>query len=449
MTTHSIPSKNDVLAVLSNIIDPDLKKDIVSLGFVKELSIDEAGVVSLNLELTTPACPVKETFRSDAQRWINTLAGVSDVRINFSAQQAPKQPSLRGLASVANIIAVSSCKGGVGKSTVAVNLAYSLAKLGAKVGIFDADVYGPSLPTMVQVSDSELYLEDDLLKPFIYDNVKLMSFGFVQHEEGQTAAMLRGPMVSQIINQLLTQTAWGDLDYLIIDMPPGTGDIQLTLGQLIPMTAAIIVTTPQYLSFIDVVKGLELFQTLQVPVVAAVENMSYFLCKNCDEKHLLFGEGAKAKLSKEFGFETMIEIPVQSSLAEAGDNGIPFILKNPDSPITALYRDLASTLAREVSKIKFGGYELPHVGYDQELGILIKYAKEEGFSVPPRDLRVTCMCAHCQEEFSGKRLLEETKVSASVYPLSMNPVGNYALGIHWSDGHSSLFPYTFLLKWKK
>jgi DUF971 family protein len=302
---------------------------------------------------------------------------------------------------------------------------------------------------MVDIQDPNMYLDGELLRPFIAGNVKLMSFGFVQHEDDTaSAANMRGPMVSQVINQLLTGTNWGELDYLIIDMPPGTGDVQLTLGQLIPITAAVIVTTPQYISFIDVVKGIELFQTLKVPAVAVVENMSYYICPSCDQKHLLFGEGASRRLTREFGFSNTFSFPVFSDIAESCDTGVPYVLRYPETDISARYQALASTVAREVSKIKFGAYTLPKVSYDDRLGVLIKYDNEEGFYIHTKSLRLSCRCAHCQEEFTGKPLLNEQNIPDTIYPLSMNPVGNYALGINWSDEHSSLYPYEFLKKIK-
>ena len=438
--------ETDILNALSVIQDPDLHKDIVSLGFIKNLQISNESDVSFTIELTTPACPVKEDFKKQAYEAVRHLSWVREIHIELSSSRKPQASSAqKGLSKVANIIGVSSCKGGVGKSTVAVNLAYSLSKLGATVGIFDADIYGPSLPTMVDIQDPHLYLDGELLKPFNAGPVKLMSFGFVQHEdESSSAAMMRGPMVSQVINQLLTGTNWGELDYLVIDMPPGTGDIQLTLGQLIPMTAAVIVTTPQYISFIDVVKGIELFQTLKVPAIAVVENMSYYLCGSCQTKHAIFGDGAVQRLKKEFGFNHTFSFPILPNISHSCDNGVPYVIRYPEDEVSSIYLQLAETVAREVSKIKFGAYELPNISYDKSLGVLIKYDNQDGFYIPCKTLRLSCRCAKCQEEFTGKPLLDANSISNDIYPLSMNPVGNYALGINWSDQHSSLYPYDFL-----
>ncbi|KAJ6805647.1 fe-S cluster assembly factor HCF101, chloroplastic isoform X1 [Iris pallida] len=288
-------AKQDVLAALSQIIDPDFGTDIVSCGFVKDLHIDEPmQEVSFRLELTTPACPIKDMFEQQANEVVAELPWVNKVNVKMSAQ--PAKPIFagelpKGLQRISNIVAVSSCKGGVGKSTVAVNLAYTLAGMGARVGIFDADVYGPSLPTMVSPENRllEMNPETRTILPAEYLGVKLVSFGFA----GQGRAIMRGPMVSGVINQLLTTAEWGELDYLVIDMPPGTGDIQLTLCQVAPLTAAVIVTTPQKLAFIDVAKGVRMFSKLKVPCVAVVENMCYFDAD--DKRYYPFGKGSGAQ----------------------------------------------------------------------------------------------------------------------------------------------------------
>ena len=266
-----------VLEKLRRVIDPDFGEDIVNCGFVKALNVDEsAGNVLFAIELTTPACPVKAEFERQAKAFVGELEWVKNVRVTMTAQPARNDApeTVEGLRRVRHIIAVSSCKGGVGKSTTSVNLAYTLAMMGAKVGILDADVYGPSLPTMISPESPVLEMDKDTgtITPVEYEGVKVVSFGFA----GQGSAIMRGPMVSGLINQLLTTTDWGELDYLILDMPPGTGDIQLTLCQVVPITAAVVVTTPQKLAFIDVEKGVRMFAKLAVPCVSVVENMSYF-----------------------------------------------------------------------------------------------------------------------------------------------------------------------------
>lgn len=441
--------EQDVLDSMRGIVDPDLGKDIVSLGFIKDLVISEAGAVSFAVELTTPACPVKEHFKTSCERAVSGLPWVTSVQVTMTAQarRAAPQAAATGLSEVANLVAVSSCKGGVGKSTTAVNLAYTLAAAGAKVGLFDADVYGPSLPTMVRPSASDLYQQNELLVPLEYEGVKLMSFGFVPKSDGDGAAIMRGPMVSQVINQLLTSTDWGALDYLVIDMPPGTGDIQLTLAQLVPLTAAVIVTTPQELSFVDVVKGIQMFDKLKVDTVAIVENMSYFVCDQCDKRHTIFGAGAANKLVEQFGFKNTFEIPVVESVSKHGDSGRPLVLEEPDSPVAAVYGELCEAVVREISTLQHAGLLRPSVSFQSEQGeILVNGPDGQQHGWKPAALRRACRCALCVEEMTGQPLLDPTQVADDIYPMSFTPMGNYAVAITWSDGHSSsIYPYTLLL----
>lgn len=439
--------ESEVLDSMRHIMDPDLGRDIVSLGFIKNLVITDQGHVRFTVELTTPACPVKEHFRSSCIQSVSRLPWVTGVDVIMSA--APRSNPLvntsRGLEKVATIIAVSSCKGGVGKSTVAVNLAYALSLLGGKVGLFDADVYGPSLPTMVSPARTDLFMENELIVPLEFEGVKLMSFGFATPDGG--AAIMRGPMVSQVINQLLTTTNWGELDYLVLDLPPGTGDIQLTLTQLIPITAAVIVTTPQQLSYVDVVKGIQMFDKLKVPTVAVVENMSYFQCPGCGTRHHLFGQGARQRLVEQFGIRNSFEVPLRPEVSRLSDRGTPVVLADREGPAAAPYREIAASVVQEISKLKHGGVARPKVAYKPGAGILVTLATGEQHVVKPADLRKACRCAHCIEEFSGKPLLDPATVSDAIYPRSMQPMGNYAVAVTWSDGHnSSIYPYETILK---
>lgn len=443
---------DEILSSMRHIIDPDLGKDIVSLGFIKNLRHDEQGRVSFTVELTTPACPVKERFKTACEEAVRSLPWVTAVTVHMSAQPRtnsnPLMARAPGLEKVQHIIAVSSCKGGVGKSTTAVNIAYSLTQLGAKVGLFDADVYGPSLPTLVSPPQRELFMRGELIQPLEYEGVRLMSFGFVSTGAGGGGpAIMRGPMVTQVINQLLTTTEWGELDYLVIDMPPGTGDIQLTLTQLIPITAAVIVTTPQQLSFVDVVKGIQMFDKLKVPTVAVVENMSYFLCPGCGTKHYVFGQGARKKLTEQFGIQNAYEIPLRGEISRLSDEGTPVVLADREGAAARLYAEIAASVVREVSKIQHGGLARPKVAFSADRGILITLGNGEQLVCAPAAVRRACRCAHCVEEFSGKPLLDPASVPESVYPRSITPMGNYAVAITWSDGHSSsIYPYELLLK---
>ena len=338
-----------VLDALSNIIDPDLGKDIVSLGFVKDLKI-EGGAVSFRIVLTTPACPVKEAFEADARRLVGALAGVTDVKVTMDSEV----PQGKGIANqvavpgIRNIIAVSSGKGGVGKSTVAVNLAAALAANGARVGLMDADIYGPNVPLMLGVSDRQPVVAEGKLVPIESCGIKLISMAVLAPPD--KPMILRGPMLHGVVRQFLSDVAWGELDYLIVDMPPGTGDVQLSLAQLVPLAGAVLVTTPQSVSVADVRRALKMFETVAVPTLGIIENMSYFVPPDMPEKRYeIFGKGGGRNLADEYAVPFLGEIPIGVEVREAGDLGIPAVLADPDTAQAAAFRKVAEEVARRVS----------------------------------------------------------------------------------------------------
>lgn len=446
--------KQALFDALSTVIDPDLGQDIVSLGFIKDVEFTEvpglAGMhdVTFKVELTTPACPVKDIFKSDCKRLAENIPWVGKANVIMTA--APPSANVStptgALDNVGAIIAVASCKGGVGKSTTAVNLAFSLATRGARVGVMDADIYGPSLPTLVEPDERAVQFKDGRIKPLEAHGVKLMSFGYVNPD----SAIMRGPMIANVLNQLITTTQWGVLDYLIIDLPPGTGDVQLTLSQIINMTAAVIVTTPQKLSFVDVVKGIDMFDKVSVPSVAVVENMSYFVAPDSGKKHYIFGKGHRQRLVEQYGLANSFSMPIDPELSEKSDNGVPYVVANPDTLLSAEYQALASAVVQEVSKIQFGGLRVPAVNFDSETGyITVQMPKsEQTQQVWPATLRRECRCALCVDEMTGEQKLDPSDVPEDVRPVKMAPVGNYALDVAWSDGHPSLYPYSrFVENW--
>lgn len=335
---------------LRGVIDPDLHQDIVTLGFVKKIELKGAKAYVV-VELTTPACPVKEKLRAEVEEKVKAIDGIEDVHVEMTAvtrggPKAVSDQAQEALGRVKNIIAVASGKGGVGKSTTAVNLAFALARAGSKVGILDADVYGPSIPQMTKV-ENPTEMVGNLVKPPVVDGVKVISVGIFQ--QGNQAAMLRGPMAAQIIRQFLTQIAWEELDYLVIDYPPGTGDIQLTLSQIAPITGAVLVTTPQEVALLDVRKALNLFNTMKVPVLGVVETMSYFVCDGCDKKHYIFREGGGDKLANEHGVPVLGRIPIDPRVASTGDEGNPVVTSTPDSIAAKAYEEAAGKIAAQIS----------------------------------------------------------------------------------------------------
>lgn len=433
--------KQEVLDALRVIVDPDLNQDIVSLGFIKNLDIT-GGAVSFTVELTTPACPVKASFKKQCEAAVTALPWVESAAVEMSAraQAAPPKDAAPGLKQVSRIIAVSSCKGGVGKSTTAVNLAFSLSKAGARVGLLDADIYGPSLPTLVHTGETGLFRHGDLIAPLEFEGVKLMSFGYVM--DPSKAAVMRGPMVSGIIGQLAGETEWGELDYLVVDMPPGTGDIQLTLTQKMSFSGAVIVTTPQQLSFVDVVKGMQMFESVKVPTLAVVENMSYFRCTGCKEKHYPFGKGAMARIVEQYGIENTVEVPMVADLSESSDRGLPLVLDDPTSETARLYEGLAGAVVREVARMENGAVPQPEVAFQKGRGIVVHGASGPDRVIDPADLRRRCRCAACVDEHTGAQILKPEDVPDDVVPLSIEKMGNYAVAVQWSDGHnSSIYPY--------
>ncbi len=430
----------EILNALSVIIDPDLSQDIVSLGFIHDLVISPKGEVSFEIRLTTPACPVKDMFRAEAEKALKPLTWIThlNIKMGATATQNTLLKSSKGLEKVGAIIAVSSCKGGVGKSSVATNLAYQLSLQGARVGLFDADVYGPSLTTLVHVENDGIMMEGKWILPIDDRGLKLMSFGFLSADH-RGPALLRGPMVSQIINQLLTGTFWGDLDYLIIDMPPGTGDIPLTLTQLVPITGALIVTTPQQMSCVDVVKGIQMFDTLKVPIIGVVENMSYFICDNCDQKHFLFGQGALDKIITQFGVTHTFQLPLDPALSQACDSGIPFVIQAPNSPTSQQFDRIAQTTVQEIAKLRFGSHNRLKLSYDTGDSVALTNPAGETYKLQNTVLRQNCRCAHCIDEWTGTPKLDPKSIAQTIAPTQIQPVGNYAYGVSWNDGHSSLY----------
>lgn len=338
-----------VLAALANIIDPDLRKDIVTLGFIKDLEIG-GGEVSFRIVLTTPACPVKEAFETEAKQLVGAIEGVTNVKVVMDAEV----PKGRGIANnvavpgVKNIIAVSSGKGGVGKSTVAVNLAVSLALDGAKVGLMDADVYGPNVPLMLGVGFGQPEVANNQLQPIEAHGIKMISMALLAPPD--KPMILRGPMLHGIVRQFLADVNWGELDYLIVDMPPGTGDVQLSLAQLVPVQGAVLVTTPQTVSIADVRRALKMFETVAIPILGIIENMSYFIPPDMPEKRYnIFGEGGGRKLADEYNAPFLGEVPLGIEVREAGDKGVPVVIAEPDSPQAKAFRAVAEEVARQIS----------------------------------------------------------------------------------------------------
>ena len=342
---------DQVLEKLSTVIDPDLKKDIVSMGMIKNLELHDNNL-KFTLELTTPACPFNVEIEDDVRKAIGEISELQNFDMNVTAKvmEGRSLDADTGMASVKNIIGVASGKGGVGKSTVSLNLSLALSQTGAKVGLLDADIYGPSIPLMLGMKDGSMEVEGNKLQPADSNGLKVVSFGFFADQSNQ-AAIYRGPIISGILKQFLVDTNWSDLDYLIVDLPPGTGDIPLTLAQTIPITGILVVTTPQDVASNVAVKAVSMFEKLNVPIIGVVENMSHFICPNCSDKHYIFGEGGAKKISEQFNMPFLGEIPLNSGIMEGSDLGKPIMITNPDSPSAVSFRKSAKNIAAQCSII--------------------------------------------------------------------------------------------------
>jgi len=345
-----VVSEAEILSALRKVIDPELNRDVVSLGMIKDLKVDDNGNVTLTLELTTPACPMRNVLEKAVKDAVSSVPGVKAVKLNVTARVTRSVKSESMLKEVKNIIAVASGKGGVGKSTFAVNLATSLAAIGAKVGLLDADIYGPTIPRMLGVLKYPEYIGEDRITPGIsHLGIKVMSLGLFLPDE--QPVIWRGPLVSGAIKQFLTQVDWGELDYLVVDLPPGTGDASLTLAQTIPLTGVVIITTPQDAALKIAVKALNMFRKLGVEIIGVVENMSYFVCPNCGHKNYIFGHGAVEKACKRLEVPFLGEVPLAPEIRERSDTGIPLLVDSPDSELSMIMKEIAKKVAGRVSVI--------------------------------------------------------------------------------------------------
>lgn len=352
---------------LSQYQDPYLKTDLLSAGCLRELRLED-GRVNVSIELGYAASSLTAGIAQMLQFAVQDVPGVESAQVDVSCvvKAAPAQGSIEALANVRNIIAVASGKGGVGKSTTAVNLALALSREGARVGVLDADIYGPSMGLMLglpegtrpQVKDQKLFVAPRA------HGIQVMSMAFLVDDN--TPVVWRGPMVSGALMQLLTQTAWDDLDYLVIDMPPGTGDIQLTLAQKVPVTGAVIVTTPQDLALLDAIKGIEMFNKVNIPVLGVVENMAVHICSSCGHAEHLFGEGGGERLADQYGVELLASMPLSMMIREQADGGTPTVVAEPECQISMLYQDIARHVGARIAERAGAAQGIPDISISDD-----------------------------------------------------------------------------------
>jgi ATP-binding protein involved in chromosome partitioning len=343
--------KEDIYAALRAVKDPDFNRDIVDLGFVRDLTIDGRDV-SFTIELTTPACPVKDHFKKEAEEVVReAVPQVEKVSVNMTAKVRHGPGGVIGDVEIGgdvkNIIAVASAKGGVGKSTIAVNLGAALAQSGAKVGLCDADIYGPSAPLLLGIRKGPVMGRRNRVIPVDSHGMKVMSIGLLTQPD--QAVVWRGPMASGALKQFISDTDWGELDYLVFDMPPGTGDLPLTLVQTVPVTGVVMVTTPQDIALADVRRGVRMFEKVEVPALGIVENMSYYACPECGHREEIFDHGGGRRMAEELDLPLIAEIPMEIGVRRSGDEGTPLVLDAPDSPAGRALMEMSREVARQVS----------------------------------------------------------------------------------------------------
>ncbi len=340
--------EEQVLDALRNVMDPDLGKDIVTLGFIEDLKID-GGNVKFRLVLTTPACPMKNKMKSEAEDNVKKIDGVKDVEITLDARTPSSREPEEAFPDIKHVLLVASGKGGVGKSTVAVNLAVALKETGSKVGILDADIYGPSVPAMLGVR-AQPKVENKKMVPPVVFGMPVMSIGFLADDD--QALIWRGPILHQVLTQFVQDVTWGCLDYLIIDLPPGTGDVQISLAQLVRASAALLVSTPQDMAFRDVKRAAVMFQSVDVPVIGLVENMAAFKCPHCGEETVVFPSTNKdgiRHITDDIWVETLVGVPLEPAIAESSEQGVPMVLAHPDSSTAKSFTELAGKVAQKLS----------------------------------------------------------------------------------------------------
>ena len=353
-----MPDRDAILNALRVVVDPDLRRDIVTLGFVKDV-VAEGGQVWLTIELTTPACPVKDQLRDQAVAAVQALPGVTKANVQMTAKVRSASAPETGktpVPGVKNVIAVGAGKGGVGKTTVAVNLALALAKCGGRVGILDGDIYGPNVPIMMGLTKTQLTTNGKQIVPAEKYGVQVVSIGFMTDDDAPV--IWRGPMLHGAIQQFFKEVAWNDLDYLIIDMPPGTGDVALSLSQTVPVVGSVVVTTPQQVSLADSRRAVAMYKKLNIPTLGIIENMAYFVCPSCSHEADIFGRGGGEQMATDLGAPFLGRIPIYQPIREGGDSGVPLMISEPDSPAG---RALMAAAERTAAQVSIASYNRPTI----------------------------------------------------------------------------------------
>lgn len=418
---------------------------------LKEVQVSEGDAVHC-IFFEPPGSRVIDQLTRNIETVLFELPWVQAVTIGIHVltggpSQARETPLGRGLDHVTNILAVSSCKGGVGKSTMALHLASALHLAGAQVGIFDADIHGPSLPTLITPRQMADTMDETTLPPFLTNTIKLMSYGYIQHHANQPA-ILRGPMASNVLKQLIFNTDWGHLDYLILDCPPGTGDILLTITQEIQLAGALVVTSPHALAYADVQKGIEMFRKVNVPILGLIENMSHFICDECSKAHYVYGRSRLPVFSREHGIPFWYDIPIDKQLANATNTDLPFLLTcSPDHPLREIMARMTNDIAWQlILDPPTSTLTMTHCNDNQTVSVCVD---DETTVIPYNALRAMCSCAHCVNELTGERQWHSDDFDEDTTIDSLFLVGHYGQGVVWSEHgttHSSMYTHDALIQ---
>jgi ATP-binding protein involved in chromosome partitioning len=457
---HAHPvTSGTVLDALRKVTDPETGKDLVSLGLVANVRVQD-GKVSFDIYLPSLANEQRDQIRNACMSAVKAIPGVSAVMPNIF--QKPKPRVVHGAQAVPgvnHVIVVGSGKGGVGKSTTAVNLAMALKKLGHKVGLMDADIYGPSVPTMLGqhfprgAEGAQPKMDDNLIVPFDMLGIKVISLGLLIGRDQPT--VWRAPMATKMIQQFLLGVKWGELDYLLIDLPPGTGDIQLSLSQQSNLTGAIVVTTPQQVAIEIARKGLLMFRHVGVPILGVIETMSGFACSDCGAVTSIFGQGGAAKLAAEDNVPLIGQIPVDAALVKACDEGEPIVLRDPKSPSAQAYMTAAARMISTIEAltgdptqkdiVPLAVEPMPAEIQGGKNKLAIYWSDGQKYTYDAHELRFRCPCAVCVDEFSGERKITETAIARDIALEKALPVGRYGVNLVWSDKHSTgIYTYRYL-----
>ncbi len=426
-------TRQQILDSMRHIIDPDLGQDIVTLDLVKDLTIDRR-TVRFTLELSKPANPVKEKLRESCVKAVTALPGVesAEIKLRVVARAKRAVPLGSALENVSTILMVSSVKEGVGKSTVAAHLALALRAQGLEVGLLGADIYGASIPRLFKIRQPAISMSNNLITPVELSGLKVLALDFLF---GDSPAVLQGPIVSRYTQQILSQTAWGRLDYLIIDMPPGTGDIQLTIVQQAAPDGAVIITNPQRLSPDNPTETVLLFEKQNVPVLGYIENRAYCICSHCHKKHYFCRTTARS-LQNRFGLAKLAELPFHE--------GLSFAHAIDEAALGPALREMAGNVQHQVCKHRVEKQALPLATPDPRR-LQICWPDGSKDVVPNKKLRASCRCPRCVDEFTGEPLLDPSSIPDDIAVDSLLRLGDYALGIGWSDGHKmAIYPWPYL-----